>query len=193
MELILASSSPRRKELLTMTGLKYRAQTAEVTEPEPNGGAPELYVQMLAELKASAVSREHPGDLVLGCDTIVYINSQILGKPHTPENAASMLRMLSGREHIVYTGMALIGPGIKDVRYDATTVTFADMSEEEIAWYVSTGEPLDKAGSYGVQGLAAPFVKKINGNYYNVVGLPIPLLYEMLKKAGYLKAGMKRV
>lgn len=189
MELILASASPRRKELLGMTGISFRAQTAEVTEPAPGGDAPQVYVQKLAELKASAVSSLNPDDFVLGADTIVYVDGTILGKPHTPQNASEYLHLLSGRTHTVYTGLALIGPGTKDIRYDATNVTFSAMSDDEIDWYVSTGDPLDKAGAYGVQGLAAPFVKRIEGNYFNVVGLPIPLMYEMLKKAGFLYAG----
>ena len=182
--IILASKSPRRRELLTLMGLDFTVITSNVEEHPPVGAGPEETVRALALEKASAVRREHPDDCIIGSDTIVYLDGEILGKPHTPENARKYLAKMQGRKHTVYTGVALIYGDRTDVRCATTDVTFAPMSEAEIDWYVSTGEPLDKAGAYGVQGPGGIFVEKVEGNFYNVIGMPLPVLYRMLLDSG---------
>ena len=139
--------------------------------------------EQLALQKALFALRLHPNDCVIGADTIVELDGEIIGKPKSSEDAICTLRRMQGRVHTVYTGIAVVKQDYQDIRFAATKVRFRPMSEKEIRWYVSTGEPMDKAGSYGVQGLASAFVESIEGNYYNVVGLPAPLLYEMLLKA----------
>ena len=184
MELILASQSPRRREIMDYMGLPYRIEVC--TEPErvsDDCSVPEAVMQ-LALQKAAFALRLHPEACVIGADTIVDLDGEILGKPKSSENAVAMLRRMQGRSHTVYTGLAVLRDGYSDVRYCTTRVTFRPMSEKEIRWYVSTGEPMDKAGSYGAQGLGSVFVESIDGNYFNVVGLPAPILYEMLLKAG---------
>lgn len=184
MNIILASESPRRRELLTLIGLPFTVITSHVEECPPDHVTPDQYVMALAAQKARAVFSAHPDDCVIGADTVVYLDGDILGKPHTPENAKKFLTRMQGRTHTVYTGLAVLSPGRTDVRCCTTDVTFAPMSEAEIDWYVSTGEPLDKAGAYGVQGPAGVFVSRIDGNYFNVIGMPLPLLYQMLRDAG---------
>lgn len=183
MELILASQSPRRRDIMRYIGLAF--QTEVCTEPEqiPDGLSIPETVMHLAKQKASFALRLHPDACVIGADTIVVLDGEILGKPSSPGDAASTLRRLQGRTHTVYTGIAILKAGYCDVRYDATRVRFRPMTEKEIRWYVSTGEPLDKAGSYGIQGSGSVFVESIEGNYYTVVGLTAPMLYEMLLKA----------
>lgn len=184
MAIILASESPRRKELLTLMGLDFCVITSHVVEQPPRDAAPGDYVEALALQKAQAVSMLHPHDCVIGADTIVYLDGDILGKPHTPENAKRYLGRMQGRTHTVYTGVAVLTSGASDVRHCCTAVTFAPMTAREIDWYVSTGEPLDKAGAYGVQGPGGIFVERIDGNYFNVIGMPLPMLYRMLHDAG---------
>ena len=183
MELILASQSPRRHDIMRYMGLAY--QTEVCTEPEqiPAGLSVPETVMYLAKQKASYALRLHPDACVIGADTIVEIDGEIIGKPSSPEDAVHTLCRMQGRTHTVYTGIAVLKEGYVDVRFDATRVRFRSMSRKEILWYVSTGEPLDKAGSYGVQGFGSVFVDSIEGNYFNVVGLPAPILYEMLLKA----------
>lgn len=178
--IILASKSPRRRELLTLMGLDFQVITSNVKEHPPVDAGPEETVRALALEKAVAVAKDHPDDCVIGSDTIVYLDGEILGKPHTPENAKKYLTKMQGRRHTVYTGVALLYRGKVDVRCTTTDVTFTSMSESEIDWYVSTGEPLDKAGAYGVQGPGGIFVEKVDGNFYNVIGMPLPVLYRML-------------
>ena len=182
--LILASESPRRRELLHMLGLEFTVITSHVIECAPEHAAPDELVRALALQKARAVADTHPNDLVVGADTVVYLDGDILGKPHTPENAKAYLSRMQGRKHTVYTGVAVLSGTYADVRHCCTDVTFAPMSEAEIDWYVSTGEPLDKAGAYGVQGPGGIFVERVEGNYFNVIGMPLPLLYQMLTRAG---------
>ena len=183
MELILASQSPRRHEIMHFMGLTY--QTEVCTEPEqiPDGLSIPETVMHLAKQKASFALRMHPDACVIGADTIVELNGELIGKPKSPDDAVRTLTRMQGRQHTVYTGLAVLKAGYADVRYSTAKVRFRPMSETEIRWYVSTGEPLDKAGSYGVQGLGCVFVESIEGNYFNVVGLPAPVLYEMLLKA----------
>ena len=182
--IILASSSPRRRELLRMIGLDYRIETSGEEEIQPHGLPPADYVKTLALQKAQPVADLHPQDCVIGADTIVYLEGDILGKPHTPEVAKAFLRRMQGKQHVVYTGVAVLKDGKADVRHCETRVTFAPMTEREIDAYVATGEPLDKAGAYGVQGPGGVFVERVEGNYFNVIGLPLPMLYKMLIDAG---------
>ena len=182
--IILASSSPRRRELLSMIGLQFAIETSGEEEIQPHGLAPADYVKTLALQKAQPVADLHPQDCVIGADTIVYLEGDILGKPHTPEVAQAYLTRMQGKSHVVFTGVAVLKGGKADVRHCETKVTFAPMTQREIEAYVATGEPLDKAGAYGVQGPGAIFVERVEGNYFNVIGLPLPLLYKMLIEAG---------
>ena len=182
--IILASSSPRRRELLSMIGLHYVIETSGEEEIQPHGLPPAEFVKTLALQKAQPVADLHPEDCVIGADTIVYLEGDILGKPHTPEVAKAYLTRMQGKQHIVFTGVAVLKNGKADVRHCETRVTFAPMTQREIEAYVATGEPLDKAGAYGVQGTGGIFVERVEGNYFNVIGLPLPLLYKMLIDAG---------
>ena len=182
--IILASSSPRRRELLSMIGLNYVIETSGEEEVQPHGLPPAEFVKTLALQKAQPVADLHPEDCVIGADTIVYLEGDILGKPHTPDVAKAYLSRMQGKKHVVFTGVAVLKNGKADVRHCETTVTFAPMTPREIDAYVATGEPLDKAGAYGVQGPGGIFVERVEGNYFNVIGLPLPMLYNMLIDAG---------
>ncbi len=185
MKLILASKSPRRSELMKMLGVPFSVVESDVREGNEQIQSPGEYVEQLAKKKAESVYHRYPKECVIGFDTVVYIDGEILGKPHTPENAVKYLKKLRGRKHTVYTGVCVFLGNQVLVSHDCTEVHFIEMTDAEIDWYVSTGDPLDKAGAYGIQGPAALFVDSIQGNYFNVVGLPISLLYQMLKEAGY--------
>ena len=187
-ELILASASPRRKELLERLGLEFRTVPAEVDERPIAEGIrdPERLVTALAEAKAKAVARAHPGALVIGADTVVVLDGEILGKPSDESEARRMLSRLSGRTHHVYTGVAVVdgASGRFHVCAEVTAVTFGRLTEELIDRYVRTGEPLDKAGAYGIQGLGATLVERVEGCYFNVVGLPLFRLARLLEAFG---------
>jgi septum formation protein len=179
--LVLASASPRRAELLRAAGIDFDIQPANVDEAIAPGESPNEYVLRLAEAKARLVYERDVRRTVLAADTAVVVDAHILGKPLDDADAARMLRMLSGRTHQVLTAVSVFHPGqIVDTRADTTTVEFAPLSETDITWYVSSGEPMDKAGAYAVQGLASRFVTRIEGSYSNVVGLPVALVYQML-------------
>ncbi len=181
--LILASSSPRRRELMALTGVPFQVVTADAEEVKT--GDPAALVMENARRKARAVADGHPGRIVLGADTIVCLDGQALGKPRDEADAASMLRRLSGAWHTVYTGVCVItAEGKEDTRFDKTRVLFAALDGETIARYVKTREPMDKAGAYAVQGIGGMFVKRIEGSYSNVIGLPMALTREMLLAAG---------
>jgi septum formation protein len=183
--LILASASPRRADLLRTAGIPFTVVAADVDERELPGEAPQAYVERLAGEKASRVEVHHPGAFVLGADTTVVVDRAILGKPRDASDAARMLRLLAGRRHEVLTGLRLRGPGGFDRSSVITTVVeFAPLSDAEIACYVATGEPMDKAGAYAVQGLASRFITRIEGSYPNVVGLPVELVYAWCGQAG---------
>lgn len=186
MKLILASASPRRRELLELMGVPFSVIVSGEKEIAPENVSVSEVVCALSQQKAEHVYKEHPDACVIGADTVVELDGEILGKPHTSENAFAYLKRLQGRSHNVYTGVTVITKAGADVRCCKTHVTFRAMTDEEIRWYVSTGDPLDKAGAYGVQGLACFFVDKIEGNYFNVIGLPVPLLYDMLLDAGVI-------
>lgn len=186
-KLILASGSPRRAEILTAVGWEFEKQVADVDETEFSGEKPEDYVQRLAKTKAETVAAKHKNALVLGADTIVVIENQIVGKPKDFEDARRMLKMLSGNWHEVLTGIALVkvaeGNFETQVNLQKTRVKFTEMNDAEIEFLVERGEPLDKAGAYAVQAQAALFIEEIAGDYWNVVGLPVNLVYELFKKS----------
>lgn len=184
--IILASASPRRYELLKQLGLTFEVEPAEGEETTPDGLLPELIVKRLAYAKADEIRKKHAGTgnscLIIGADTIVVKDGRILGKPKDKDDAFSMLMSLSGTTHQVYTGVALISSEWEAQFCEKTDVTFYPMTKKEITDYISTGEPMDKAGAYGIQGLGGRFVKEIHGDYNNVVGLPIARLYHVLKE-----------
>lgn len=184
--LVLASASPRRRELLAGLGLDFRLRPVDVDETTLPGEEARPYVLRLAEAKAAAAAAAD-GELALAADTVVVVDGELLGKPRDPDDARRMLRRLSGREHEVLTGVALRGPSGEPFlsQAETTRVRFAELSPEEVDWYVASGEPFDKAGAYAVQGLGALFVDAIAGNYSNVVGLPLALVYRLLRRAGY--------
>ena len=184
MGLILASASPRRSELLRKARIVFRVEPAHVPEAPAPGEAPRAYAERLARDKARAIAARHPNDFVLGADTIVVADEHLLEKPADEADAARMLRLLSGRTHQVTTGVCLCGPVTEIVESETTRVIVADLSDEEIADYVHTGEPMDKAGAYGIQGMFSRWVTGIEGDYANVVGLPVARVYQILRNAG---------
>jgi septum formation protein len=186
-KIILASSSPRRAELLRHLGVEFEIAPSQVEErPHPDEAPPD-YITRVARAKVVAVARRFDKGLVIGADTEVVLNGRILGKPADPSDAVRMLSELSGNWHAVMTGVALYDVvSRKEVAdYEKTLVRFATLTSDEISWYVGTGEPLDKAGAYGIQGFGGLFVEEVAGNYYNVVGLPIPLVYRLARRLGY--------
>ena len=178
--LILASASPRRQELLTLLNLPFTTFPTDVDETLPDSISPIEAVQQLAYKKAEAALQAHNGSIIIGCDTIVVHNNQILGKPADHEDALQMLSQLSDETHDVYTGVCILSNQQTLLFYEKTEVTFWELTQQEILAYIESGEPFDKAGSYGIQGKAALFVKGIRGDYYNVVGLPISRLQREL-------------
>ncbi len=183
--LVLASASPRRQELLRSAGIPFDVQPAHIPEdPLPGEGA-KACAERLAREKAFAVARQLPHDPVLGADTVVVVDGQILGKPADTTDAARMLRMLSGCEHQVITGVCLVVSGRCAVASETTVVTMSVITDHEIDDYVATGEPMDKAGAYAIQGIASRWIPRIAGDYSNVVGLPVALVWRMLKDAGF--------
>jgi septum formation protein len=180
MTLLLASGSPRRAELLRAAGFRFDVQPAHADESLNDGEPPEAYVRRIAEAKASTVRALAGERVILAADTTVVVGDQLLGKPAGREDALRMLRLLSGRHHEVLTAVTVAHSDTIDTRVEVTHVEFAPLSVEEIAWYVASGEPMDKAGGYAVQGLASRFVTRIEGSYSNVVGLPMSLVYRML-------------
>ncbi|MBE5787342.1 MAG: septum formation inhibitor Maf [Clostridiales bacterium] len=182
---ILASASPRRRELVGYMGIPFEVIVAEAEEIK--AGGPEELVMENALRKARAVFRDHPGCIVLGADTIVYLNGRVLGKPRDEEEARAMLSQLSGAWHTVYTGVCVISDGGEDVRCDTSRVHFTPLDSETIAHYVRTGEPMDKAGAYALQGRGGMFVDRIEGSYSNVIGLPMAMARDMLRNAGIEK------
>jgi septum formation protein len=199
MKIILASASPRRAQLLSQAGLSFVARPADVDESRLSGEPASVMALRLAEAKARATmlqlaapSRQvqqgaQEETIVIGADTIVELDGDALGKPASAEAARAMLRRLSGKSHRVITGVAAIGmsEGRSRCEVETTEVHFAPLSAEEINWYVATGEPLDKAGGYAIQGLGSRFVERIEGCYFNVVGLPLRRVYRMLQELGW--------
>ncbi|HRP07802.1 MAG TPA: Maf family protein [Gemmatimonadales bacterium] len=179
--LVLASASPRRKQLLEMLGIAAIVQPANVQEIPLPREQPEAYARRLARDKARAV----PGRLVLGADTIVVLDDQILEKPGDVEHAVEMLMRLQGRTHHVISAICLIADGTERVAHDRTAVTFRPAGEAMLRSYAETGEPLDKAGAYGIQGWGAALVERIEGDFFGVMGLPVRLVLQLLGEAGY--------
>jgi septum formation protein len=180
--LILASRSPRRAQLLTAAGIGFEVLAADVDEtPMPNE-TPAAYVERLAIEKAKAVLALRPGARVLGADTTVTVDSEILGKPLDDADAERMLRKLSGRAHLVHTGVAVVSARGVQSGVDTTRVWFDAMTDEDISWYIATGEPVDRAGAYAIQGFASRFIPRIEGSYSNVVGLPVAMVSSILRK-----------
>ncbi|HEX8634765.1 MAG TPA: Maf family protein [Pyrinomonadaceae bacterium] len=179
--LVLASSSPRRAEILRAVGWPFEVSAANVDETARDGEEVIEYVERLACEKAEAVAEGRASGLVLGADTVVAVGGRMLGKPVDAEDARRMLRLLGGRWHEVLTGVALVRAETGDVlvAHELTRVRFAPLTDEEIDWYVATNEPADKAGAYAVQGRAALFIEEIEGDYWNVVGLPVRLVYKL--------------
>ncbi|WP_323752470.1 Maf family protein [Marinobacter sp.] len=184
-DLILASASPRRAELLQQIGLSFQVQPADIDETPASLETPEHYVERLAREKALCIAREHPEKLVLGSDTSVIHNEEILGKPESTEQAVGMLQALSGSTHQVLTAVALAKGSECWSRVVVTDVTFRELEAAEIRAYVASGEPMDKAGSYGIQGLGGIFVSSIKGSYSAVVGLPLQETSALLAQAGH--------
>jgi septum formation protein len=183
MPLILASASPRRSELLRSAAIPFIVVQAYVPEQPSEGEQPLQYAQRLARDKALAVHARHPDDVVLGADTVVVVDEHLLEKPADERDAARMLRLLSGRSHEVITGVSLVATGFAQTEAEVTQVVFIALSEDEIGYYVTTGEPMDKAGAYAIQGIASRWIERIDGCYFNVVGLPVPRVYRMLRAA----------
>ena len=179
-KLVLASGSPRRSEILESVGWEFTKQVADIDESEIEGEKPEDYVVRLAREKAESVASKYPSEIVLGADTTVLINGKILGKPADLEDARRMLKMLAGNWHEVLTGIAIVQNGETRSAIQRTRVKFAPMSDAEILFLAERGDPLDKAGAYAVQAQAALFIEGIEGDYWNVVGLPISLVYRLL-------------
>lgn len=183
MKIILASGSPRRSEILKNAGIFFEVSVADADETLPKNIMPDKAVKYLAELKGDAVSTKIDG-VIISADTVVTLDNTILGKPSDEQDAERMLKMLSGKTHYVYTGVCIQDSKRKTVFCEKTAVTFYELDEAEIKEYVATGEPMDKAGAYGIQGLGALLVKKIDGDYLNVVGLPMARLKRELKFFG---------
>ena len=192
--LILASSSPRRQELLREIGIPFQVHAANINEDQIAGERPIDYALRLAREKAQAVAAQYPQSYVLGADTIVVIDGEVLGKPKDHADAARMLRLLSGRAHEVTTAVSLIAPvtiaqgTLAETRASTTKVYFREIAEAEIQQYVAGGEPMDKAGAYAIQGGASRWTDRIEGEFSNVVGLPLSLVTEMLKTTGLMKS-----
>jgi septum formation protein len=207
MQIVLASASPRRQELLREAGIDFVVQPANIPEIRFRGELPRAFAERMAREKARAVwsKVKHQNTIVLGADTVVVVTKRedlqicnqpgptgvspggeefVLGKPANNSDAACMLRLLSGRKHQVMTGVALLGQDFEEVRAESTDVYFSEMSEENIREYIMTGEPMDKAGAYAIQGGASRWILKVDGDYSNVVGLPVALVRQMLRERG---------
>ncbi len=184
--LILASKSPRRYDLLKQMGLNFEVIPSKIEEDFAQGESPREHVVRLAEAKAIEVGNRYPDCCVIGADTIVYIDGQILGKPGNQEEALEMLRLISGKEHRVLTGVSVrhLKKGKGECETVETAVRVKTLSQAEMDWYVRTGEPFDKAGGYGIQGIGSFMIESINGSYTNVVGLPLCELMQMLIRLG---------
>ncbi len=172
-DFILASASPRRKELLSLAGFDFEVITADIDEVLDPSLAPHKLVMSLASQKARAVAAENKSKTVIGADTVVVLDGKVLGKPHSSEEAVAMLKSLSGNTHEVFTGVCLVKGEREHCFYERTAVTFYPLEDELIEQYVASGEPMDKAGAYGIQGKGCVLVKGIDGDYFNVVGFPV--------------------
>jgi septum formation protein len=184
-KLVLASSSPRRIEILTSVGWQFKHEAADIDEDVKGGESPTVYVERLAREKAETVARGRSNEMVLGADTTVVVRGQMLGKPVDIDDARRMLRALAGDWHEVLTGIAVVSEGITRSAIQVTRVKFSEMTAAEIDFLAERGDPLDKAGAYAVQAQAALFIEKIDGDYWNVVGLPVSLVYRLIMEKAY--------
>lgn len=191
--MVLASASPRRQELLKNAGIEFVVRPSDIPEIPLAGEAPRAFGERMAREKARAVrafavsadnrpTTDDDGSVILAADTVVAVGDEILGKPENAADAARMLRLLSNRTHEVITAVCLLGTGFEDVRSETTAVHFNAMTDADITDYVASGEPIDKAGAYAIQGRASRWISKIEGDYYNVVGLPVDLVWRMLRE-----------
>jgi len=178
--LILASGSPRRRELLAQAGFEFEVRAADIDETQRVGEAPIGYVRRLALEKAQAVAKSAADAVVLGADTTVVLDGEVLGKPLDVADAERMLRRLSGRTHQVHTGIAMVKSEAWQAHVETTDVTFREIGEEELRVYLASGDAMDKAGAYGIQGYAARWIPRIDGDYFNVVGLPVSAVVRLL-------------
>lgn len=181
MNVVLASASPRRKQILETVGFEVGVRVPDADESLPDGISPDKAVERLASLKASAVERK-ADEIIIAADTVVVLDGKILGKPENEYQAKEMLFSLSGRTHFVYTGVCVLKGEKRTVFHDCTKVEFYPLTEEEIDSYIKTGEPMDKAGAYGIQGRGCAFVEGIEGDFFNVMGLPVALLIHKMKE-----------
>jgi septum formation protein len=184
MPIVLASASPRRQELLKNAGIEFVVNPANIPERRREREAPQVFAERMAKEKARAVwtGTKEDDEYVIGADTIVVVDDLVLGKPEDEKDAARMLRLLSGRKHQVITGVCLKGSDFEDVRSETTSVHFSALNDADIRDYIATGEPMDKAGAYAIQGIASRWISKIEGDYSNVVGLPVALVLQMLRE-----------
>jgi septum formation protein len=183
--LLLASSSPRRRELLTQIGYTFSVEPADIDESRLPGETPYVLVERLARQKAAALLATHPAATVLAADTTVVLGEDVLNKPRDRDEAAEMLRRLSGRTHHVLTGIAVARAGFAAAHVETTAVVVAEIPADELARYLATGDSLDKAGAYGIQGYAARWIPRIDGDYFNVMGLPLVATVRLLKHSGW--------
>jgi septum formation protein len=181
---ILASASPRRRQLLDLIGINHTVMPADIDETQFGGEAPGVYAERLARTKASTIAGRHPSAVVVGADTIVIVDGDVLGKPADGADAARMLRRLSGRTHVVQTAVAVARGDAIASCVETVTVTFRELDDKTIAEYVETGEPLDKAGAYGIQGYGAVLVHRIDGDYFSVMGLGLGAVTVLLRELG---------
>ena len=181
---ILASQSPRRRELLALVGITHEVQPADIDEVYLSGEVPTSHAERLARGKCAVIADREPDALVVGSDTIVVVDGEVLGKPTNEGDAAHMLRRLSGRSHIVVTAVAVAWRGVTRSAVEEVNVTFHSLSDDDIAAYIATREPMDKAGAYGIQGYGATIVERVDGDYFAVMGLPLQLLVRVLRELG---------
>lgn len=184
LRVILASASPRRRDLLDLIGIAHEVRPADIDETALPAEAPIPHAERLARAKAHALAEGHPDIVVIAADTIVVVDGDILGKPRDEGHAAEMLRRLAGREHIVYTAIAVARDSQTESAVEAVRVTFRALTDDEIAAYIATREPMDKAGAYGIQGYGATIVERVDGDYFSVMGLGLRRLVELLARVG---------
>jgi septum formation protein len=181
---ILASQSPRRRELLTLVGIPHNVRPADIDEAYLPGEKPAAHAERLAREKAAVIARDEPDAVVIGSDTIVVVDGEVLGKPRDEQHAAEMLARLSGRSHVVMTAVAVIWRGVELSAVEEVGVTFHPLDAETVVAYIATGEPMDKAGAYGIQGYGATIVKRVDGDYFAVMGLPLQRLVRLMGQLG---------
>jgi septum formation protein len=184
MRVILASQSPRRRELLTLIGIKHEVLPADIDESLLPGELPAPHAERLARAKAHAIAEREPGAVVIAADTIVVVDGDVLGKPRDRSEARAMLKRLSGRTHTVLTAIAVARESRTESAVESVDVTFRALSDEEITAYIATGEPMDKAGAYGIQGYGATIVERVDGDYFSVMGLGLRRLVDLLERVG---------